>query len=119
MYGNRSKHKILTYHMHEMLNAKVKIPPIKISFTEYVKNVKGVSEDKVGTYLLVMKFEGYFKFYDYPNDQLVEITNKGIEAQISEYFLKRNWEIFWKSLMNIIYDSLYTGCWYSYNYYPK
>ena len=101
MYGNRTKHKILGYYIDEMLKAQVKIPPIKILFTTYSKNIKGINENKVGTYLLNMKFEGYFTFYDYPNDHLIEITNKGIEAYMGNYFLKQNNNIFWKYFMNI------------------
>ena len=98
MYGYRTKHKILAYYMEQVKG----VPPPKIKFTEYAKGVNGVNENIVATYLLDMKFEGYFTFYDVPeHDQLIEITNSGIAAFIGEHILKKNKEVFWKATMNI------------------
>lgn len=63
-----------------------------------------MNENKIATLLLEMKFEGLFTFYDVPppaHEQLIEITNAGLSAHISETFIKKNNEIFWKSLMNV------------------
>ncbi len=87
-----------------MLKPENKVPPIKISFRFYAKSIRGVDENKVATYLLNMKFDGYFKFYPAPapaNDELIEITNKGIAAYMGKELLTKNNDIFWKGAMNI------------------
>jgi len=100
MYGYRTKHKILAYYVSQVKG----VPPPKIRLTKFSKSVKGVNENVVATYLLDMKFEGYFNFYDVPkpeNDQDVEITYEGMAAFIGEHFLKKNRDLFWKGAMNI------------------
>lgn len=101
MYGYKTKQRIIDYYMKEMLAKKPITPPVQLSLRDMATKIPGTDENKAATYILEMKFEGYFDFIDQLNDQLVTITPKGLEVGTTKYFERKYKEVLWRSVMNI------------------